>query len=87
MKKLILVPSIVFSAALFSSCTITTSPSVPATGYTEYNTGYTGYTVNYAYGAGNDDIGDGTYVGYGGWASSFYAPGYRYGYRGYSARR
>lgn len=89
MKKLILVPSIVFSAVLLSNCTITTAPTVSNAGYTEYNTGYSGYTVGYMYGAGNDDIGDGTYLGYGGWASSFYAPGYRYGYwpRGYSSRR
>lgn len=68
---------IMLSTALLSNCTITTAP----TGYTDFNTGYTGYTVGYSYGTGNDDIGDGTYMGYGGWASSFFAPGYRYGYR------
>ncbi len=81
MKKRMLAPSILCSVVLLSNCTITTAPPVSNAGYyTEYNTGYSGYTVGYTYGAGNDDIGDGTYLGYGGWASSFYAPGYRYGY-------
>lgn len=80
MKKLMLVIATFFSAALLSNCAITTGP----TGYVENNTGYPGYTVGYIYGTGNDDIGDGTYVGYGGWASSYYAPGYRNGARGYS---
>lgn len=79
MKKIIIVFSIGFSVMLLGGCTITTAP----TGFTDYNTGYTGYTVNYGYGDGNDNMGDGTYVGYGGWASTFYAPGYRYGYHPY----
>lgn len=81
MKKLILSFPIFFLASLLSNCTLTTGPG--PTPYTEYNTGYSGYTVGYMYGAGNDDIGDGTYLGYGGWASSFYSPGYRNGPRGY----
>lgn len=79
MKKFILAVHISFLAILLSNCTVTTA-SAPTTSYTDYNTGYTGYTVNYGYGDGNDYMGEGTYVGYGGWASSFYAPGYRYGY-------
>jgi hypothetical protein len=78
MKQYILVLPIMVLALLLVGCTITTG----STGFTDYNTGYTGYTVGYGSYGSSDEVADrsGTYVGYGGWASSFYAPGYRYGY-------
>ncbi len=44
--------------------------------YPDYKN-YTGYTV--VYGPNTADSGFGTYRGYGGWTSSYYAPGYRDG--------
>lgn len=74
MKKIILALGIISSATLLASCTVSSSPYTPVSD---------GYTVGYGYddGAGAFGVGDSgynSYVGYGGWTSSFYSPGYRY---------
>lgn len=76
MKKLVLALGLVTSATMLSSCTITTSPNSPT---------YNGYTVGYGYDDGVgpygvETVGYDNYVGYGGWASSYYSPGYRANY-------
>ena len=76
MKQLVLALSVISSASLLCSCTISSGPYNGTTGYANY----TGYTVNYGYAGRDDDSGVGTYRGYGGWASSYYAPGYRGGF-------
>ena len=81
MRNMILGIGLMGSAALLSSCVTGTSTYSTQTTYVpEYN----GYTVGYGY--NNGYLGNGYYGGYGGWASSYYAPGYRYGgwSRGYS---
>ena len=74
MKQLFLAWSVIVSTSLLSSCTISSGPYNGTTGYANY----TGYTVGYGY-ADRDDDNAGTYRGYGGWASSYYAPGYQSG--------
>lgn len=75
MKQLVLALSVISSVSMISSCTISSGPYNGTTGYANY----TGYTVNYGYAGRDDNSGVGTYRGYGGWASSYYAPGYREG--------
>ncbi len=70
MKKFILIFGVISSAAMLSSCTVSTAA---------YGPEYSGYTVGY--GGGNIDSsydGYDGYVGYGGWASNYYSPGYHY---------
>jgi hypothetical protein len=69
MKKIILVTTLAFSAALLSSCTVRTPPGGPIND---------GYSVGYGYDDTQGDFGYNNYVGYGGWTSNYYAPGYRY---------
>lgn len=86
MKRYVLTLVVISSAAVLSSCAVTTTP-VYGPNYTSapYSTGYSGYTVGYGYGGDNDVDGYygyggyGGYNGYGGWASTYYSPGVRYG--------
>ena len=69
---------ILASTALFSSCAVNTTTDFYTPPYAEYSN-YQGYTVVYGYDNGDDAFGHlGSYRGYGGWDSSYYAPGYRH---------
>ena len=73
MKNKSLIFSLIIPVTMLASCAVTTAPPT-ASPYTD-NTGYKGYTVDYGYDNGSDVAG--TYRGYGGWASTYYAPGFR----------
>ena len=79
MKKLLLALSVIFSVVVLSGCA-TGGPTTPPQGRTIGYSNYPGYTVGYGYSDRDDDTGVGTYRGYGGWASSYYDPGYRGGF-------
>jgi hypothetical protein len=63
---------ITLSAALLTSCAVDNDSAI------QNPLSANGYTVGYGYTQNQVSYYTGDYVGYGGWASNYYSPAYRY---------